>query len=181
MSGNWITAPKIPVTILPRHPNATASSIGGWLFLCPGAPVSLLNSCLQAKRGKIALWPAENRFFAGRNGKKRVLACKGHSNPPCWTVNENGAGMLPTPFRFGQSGFEPPTPWSRTKCASPCATTRFGKTLFNIWFLTDRVNKTRAGRRKTSSRPAQDRRMPAAGRLKTGLPLRNTAHAHSFY
>ena len=50
--------------------------------------------------------------------------------------------MLPTPFRFGQSGFEPPTPWSRTKCASPCATTRFGKTLFNIWFLTIRVNKT---------------------------------------
>ena len=27
-------------------------------------------------------------------------------------------------FRFGQSGFEPPTPWSRTRCASPCATTR---------------------------------------------------------
>jgi len=27
--------------------------------------------------------------------------------------------------------------------------------LFNIWFLTDRVNKTPAGRFKTSSRPAQ--------------------------
>ena len=25
---------------------------------------------------------------------------------------------------IGQRGFEPPTPWSRTKCASPCATAR---------------------------------------------------------
>ena len=25
---------------------------------------------------------------------------------------------------FGQGGFEPPTPWSRTKCASLCATIR---------------------------------------------------------
>ncbi len=36
--------------------------------------------------------------------------------------------------QVGQRGFEPPTPWSRTKCVSPCATAR-GNQLGVIYLL----------------------------------------------
>ena len=39
-------------------------------------------------------------------------------------LKKKGRENLPFIYIIGQGGFEPPTPWSRTKCASPCATIR---------------------------------------------------------
>ena len=39
-------------------------------------------------------------------------------------LKKKGRENLPFIYIIGQGGFEPPTPWSRTKCASLCATIR---------------------------------------------------------
>ena len=57
-------------------------------------------------KGKTTFFVLKTHQIIARANKRKKPACS--------------AGF----FRFGQSGFEPPTPWSRTRCASPCATTR---------------------------------------------------------